>query len=85
MQRTLREAAALARKAGVNAETGLLEVQQMNDRIADELAREARKWPADLIVVGTHGRRGLSHLFLGSVAETIMRVAPRPVLLVRGR
>lgn len=84
-ERTLKEAAALARKAGVNAEIRLLEVQQMNDRIADEIGREARKWRADLIVVGTHGRRGLSHLFLGSVAETITRVAPVPVLLVRGK
>jgi len=36
-------------------------------------------------VLGTHGRRGLSHLLLGSVAESIMRLSPLPVLLVRGK
>jgi len=44
---------------------------------------EARKWPADLIVIGTHGRRGLSRMVLGSSAEKILREAPVPVLLVR--
>jgi len=37
----------------------------------------------DLIVMGTHGRRGLSHVFLGSVAERVVRMAPCPVLTVR--
>lgn len=84
-ERTLKAAAAVAHKAGVHAETRLLEVQQMNDRIADEIAREATKWRADVIVVGTHGRRGLSRLLLGSVAETIIRIAPKPILLIRGK
>jgi len=39
---------------------------------------------ADLIVMGTHGRRGLSRALLGSVTETVMRTATRPVLTVRG-
>jgi universal stress protein A len=39
--------------------------------------------PADLIVMGTHGRRGVSRLVLGSVAESVARTAPCPVLLVR--
>jgi universal stress protein A len=38
---------------------------------------------ADLIVMGTHGRSGLSHLFLGSVAERVVRTAPCPVLTIR--
>src|SRR5262249_10169380 len=46
----------------------------------EEFAKEIR---ADLIVMGTHGRTGLSHLFLGSVAERIVRHAPCPVLTVR--
>jgi nucleotide-binding universal stress UspA family protein len=40
---------------------------------------------ADLIVIGTHGRTGVSKVFLGSVAERIVRLAPCPVLTVRGR
>jgi nucleotide-binding universal stress UspA family protein len=40
---------------------------------------------ADLIVIGTHGRTGVSKVLLGSVAERIVRLAPCPVLTVRGR
>lgn len=81
----LGKAASAAAEAGVEADTRLIELDRLGDRIPDVLAREADAWPADLIVVGTHGRRGLSHLFLGSVAEGIVRVASKPVLLVRGK
>jgi nucleotide-binding universal stress UspA family protein len=47
------------------------------------VASEARQWPADLIVLGTHGRRGVGRWLLGSDAERIARYAPVPVLLVR--
>jgi nucleotide-binding universal stress UspA family protein len=43
----------------------------------------ARDEAVDLIVLGTHGRSGLAHLFLGSVAERVVRTAPCPVLTVR--
>lgn len=49
-----------------------------------EIVEFAKALPADLIVLGTHGRRGLAHFFLGSVAEKIVRTAPCPVLTVRG-
>lgn len=81
----LGKAASTAAEAGVEADTRLIELDRLGDRIPDVLAREADAWPADLIVVGTHGRRGLSHLLLGSVAEGIVRVASKPVLLVRGK
>jgi nucleotide-binding universal stress UspA family protein len=45
----------------------------------------AAKLPADLVVMGTHGRSGISHLLLGSVAERVTRSAPCAVLTVRGR
>lgn len=45
----------------------------------------ARQIGADLIVMGTHGRSGLSHLLMGSVAEKVLRSAPCPVLVVRDR
>lgn len=51
--------------------------------IAEGLGAYARKYEADLIVMGTHGRRGLKHWVLGSVAEAVMRDAPCPVLLIR--
>ncbi len=49
----------------------------------EEIAALGRKLGVDLLVVGTHGRTGLAHLLLGSVAERIVRTADRPVLTVR--
>ena len=51
---------------------------------AGPIVREARKQRADLIVLGTHGRRGVRRLVLGSDAEQVVRTASVPVLLVRG-
>ena len=53
------------------------------DAIADQIAQLAADLEADLIVVGTHGRRGLSRLLLGSSAEATVRLAPCPVMVVR--
>ena len=47
---------------------------------ADNIQEVAREQHVDLIVMGTHGRRGLAHMFLGSVAERVVRGAPCPVL-----
>jgi nucleotide-binding universal stress UspA family protein len=52
-------------------------------RVADLILEEAASAGCDLIVMGTHGRRGLAHLMLGSEAETVARSSPVPVLLVR--
>ena len=50
---------------------------------ADTIVRIAQERGADLIVMGTHGRTGLQHVLLGSVAEKVVRLAPCPVLTVR--
>jgi len=50
---------------------------------AETIVRIAREQAADLIVMGTHGRTGLQHAILGSVAEKVVRLAPCPVLTVR--
>lgn len=50
----------------------------------DEIVRLARERASDLIVMGTHGRRGIKHALIGSVAETVVRHAPCSVLVVRG-
>ncbi len=48
-----------------------------------EIITAAREWEADLIVMGTHGRSGLAHMMMGSVAEKVVRKAPCPVLTVK--
>jgi nucleotide-binding universal stress UspA family protein len=52
--------------------------------VADLILKEAKKWPADIIVMGTHGRRGVTHMLLGSDAEAVVRSSLVPVLLVHG-
>jgi nucleotide-binding universal stress UspA family protein len=48
-----------------------------------EIIRTAKEWPADVIVIGSHGRHGIQRALLGSVAEEVMRHAPCPVLVIR--
>ena len=81
----LRKAKAVARGAGIPVETRLIEIDTLGHRIPEMIAADAEAWPADLIVICTHGRRELSHLLLGSVAEGVVRVATKPVLLIRGK
>lgn len=77
----LAQALELAKGADVPAETALLEGLDL--RLGDVVADDARTWRADLVVVGTHGRRGVGRILLGSGAEQIIRFAPVPVLAVR--
>lgn len=81
-ERILAMAAETAKKAGIKAETILLDTLGLS--IADIINNEAQRWQADLIVIGTHGRTGLTRLILGSVAEGVVREATVPVLLIRG-
>jgi len=79
----LQAAEAAVRDAGIAVDTQLIEA---NGGLAgDEIVRAAVAWPADLIVCGTHGRRGIRRLLMGSDAETVVRQCPVPVLLVRAR
>jgi nucleotide-binding universal stress UspA family protein len=77
----LQRAKAMAAASGVQAETVLHE--SLSDTLADTVAAQAASWPADVIVLGPHGRRGLGRLLLGSDADMILRTASVPVLLVR--
>lgn len=52
-------------------------------RVCDVIVEQARQRRCDLIVMGTHGRRGVSHALIGSDAERVLRMAPVPVLLLR--
>ena len=78
----LSAARASAQATGVEAETRLLETATPTQHIASVIAEEAASWPAELIVLGTHGRKGMERLLLGSVAEGVARLSSIPVLLI---
>ncbi|KAK45582.1 universal stress protein UspA [Caballeronia jiangsuensis] len=65
--------------------TRVVEVNLADDDLAQRIATSALEFGADLIVMGTHGRRGWRRIALGSVAERLVRLAPCPVLLVPAR
>lgn len=73
--------AAPLREGGLDLRT--LAVASPSGEIAEELLRVAAEVGADAIVAGTHGRTGLSHLLLGSVAEKVIRGASVPVITIR--
>jgi nucleotide-binding universal stress UspA family protein len=78
---TLRAAKAQAEAEGIHVDTVLHD--SLSGIVHEIVTAEALKWPAHVIVMGTHGRRGVGRLLLGSGAENILRYAPVPVLLVR--
>ena len=87
--RTLLDAAAQkAMAAGLRPETALLEapdkLETAHKRVAEWIVEGAVEWQADLIVAGTHGRRGFARLFVGNVAEDLVKLAPTSLVLVRG-
>ncbi len=73
------------KQAPIEYETNLIELKPGKGRIAEKIVAEAQTWPADLLIIGSHGRRGFSRLILGSVAEHVLRISTMPVLLVRGQ
>ncbi|HTS41247.1 MAG TPA: universal stress protein [Xanthobacteraceae bacterium] len=83
-QKVLSTCADVVREAGIEADTTLKTTKAIGLRIYEAIEEEATRWPADLIVIGTHGRRGFRRLMLGSVAEGVTRIATKPVLLIRG-
>ncbi len=84
-QKVLTDCSATASTAGIEFDSKSIVIETLGQHVYDAIEEEAERWPADLIVIGTHGRRGFRRLFLGSVAEGLTRVASKPVLLVRGK
>jgi nucleotide-binding universal stress UspA family protein len=68
-----------------NAFDGPWDVEVAVGPPADTIVRVAQERGADLIVMSTHGRTGLQHVFLGSVAEKVVRLATCPVMTVKYR
>jgi nucleotide-binding universal stress UspA family protein len=81
-EKTMRNAVALARRHGIKPEHVLYKT--LVGALADVILKEAKKWRADIIVMGTHEQGDIQHFFLGSNAETIARSTRLPVLLVHG-
>ncbi len=79
------EAQTQLRDLVANAFQGPWEVEVALGPPADTIVRVAQERGADLIVMSTHGRTGLQHVLLGSVAEKVVRLAPCPVLTVKHR
>lgn len=76
---------ALDQALAQRAAPGRVVVHVLVDREAEQLAQLASDVEADILVVGSHGRRGIARLLLGSVSEAAVRMAPCPVLVVRPR
>lgn len=79
----LQQALAQQRQRAEAAGVAKVAAELLHGFAVSEVQNYARENAFELIVMGTHGRRGLSHAFLGSVAERLVRVAPCPVLTVR--
>ncbi len=77
----LRQGRERAEAAGIQADSVLF--TSLAGRLSELVVEQAVAWQAELIVIGTHGRRGVGRLLIGSDAEQILRMAPVPVLLVR--
>jgi len=82
-RKLLEKAARIALASGLKSESVL--VRSRVQTVAHVIVAQARKHRADIIVIGTHGRRGLRRLLLGSDAESVVREATTPVLLVRAK
>jgi len=80
-RKVLEDARALAASTGLAVETQLETLK--GGRVSEAILKDARSSGCDLIVIGTHGRRGLRRALLGSDAEAVLRESPVPVLLIR--
>lgn len=79
IQKSLDQAKALFTQQGVEVETRVIEGQE----IYKEIINTAEEVHADLIIMGSHGRKGLKKLFLGSVAQNVLAATPLPVMIVK--
>ena len=83
-EKILASRATRVREVGIEVEVKLITIKMFGERTYDVIEEQSKQWPADLIVIGTHGRSGFQHARLGSVAEGLIRLATKPVLLIRG-
>ncbi|WP_153141777.1 universal stress protein [Paraburkholderia agricolaris] len=84
-QRLLADTLARMKRENVTGTPRMVDVAPIGEDISERIRITANEFNADLLVLGTHGRRGFKRLFLGSVAERVVRSANCPVLLVPSR
>jgi len=77
----LHDAMTTVRAAGVTVDSRLIEA--LGAEAGERIIEQASAWPADLIVCGTHGRRGVRRILMGSDAEYILRHSRVPLLMIR--
>lgn len=79
-EEVIEEAEKTAKAAGVNADSKIAKI--LGGRPSKEIVKQANDWSADIIVMGTHGLRGISRVIMGSDAENVVRTSSVPVMLV---
>jgi Universal stress protein family len=84
-QRLMVDALARMKHENVAGIPRIIDVAPIGEDRSERIRLSANEFNADLLVLGTHGRRGFKRLFLGSVAERVVRSASLPVLLVPSR
>ncbi|CAN7782472.1 universal stress protein [Caballeronia sp. LjRoot34] len=82
-ERVLADAQAVMAEHGLKCDVEVAETDNISECVADCLLRSAERHGADLVVMGTHGRRGVRRMITGSIAERFLRFSCCPVLLVR--
>jgi len=80
-KKVLKVAEENAKEADIKADVKM--VDTFGSGVATIIVQHAEEWAADLIVIGTHGLRGIERLVMGSDAETVLRKSPVPVLVVK--
>jgi nucleotide-binding universal stress UspA family protein len=79
----LDEATRALKDAGIDTDSEIVKTEAMTEDVASCLKRYVAAYQPDLVIMGTHGRRGVPRTFLGSVAERFLRLSTCPVLLLR--
>ncbi|WP_061958549.1 universal stress protein [Cupriavidus pauculus] len=82
-ERALELASERCQHAGVACIKELVERPLGRGNISETIVERADTWPADIIVMGTHGRRGMRRVIMGSVSEGVLAKTNKPVLLIR--
>lgn len=82
-EKVLKKAVETAQEAGVTADSKMIET--VGARVSNFILKQVKEWSADIVVMGTHGLRGIERLVIGSDAEMVVRLCTVPVLLVKNK